>query len=313
MLDKYRKAVAEQTLWAPTEQTSPWNLAFQQYVRALPRLARVTLNLSLQCRLRLRNTYARRYLRGRGMEIGAQYVPTQVGDRASVEYVDVLSNEQLVTRYKLPAAGLVPLAHVIDGHDLAVYSDNALNFLIANHVLEHFDDPLRGVIEWFRTIKPGGHLFITLPNFRANCFDYERTPERADHFLRDYTDPIAREAGNRLHYEDMAQSLLRLPQDHPAVQSMVDRWVANGDRHHYHVWDETALRDLLTVAAKEMKHNLTLVDGSFLGNGFELLAVVRKEGQGGVLKWRRPLVRAAVIFCKAVYDDVRSHSQLETA
>ncbi|RWA68560.1 MAG: class I SAM-dependent methyltransferase [Mesorhizobium sp.] len=309
MLDEYRKTVAAQTLWATTAQTAPWNIAFQNHVRALPRLARLTLNLSLQCRLRLRNTYAARHLRGQGMEIGAQYVPTQVGEGASVEYVDVLSNDELVARYRLPADGLVPLAHVIDGHDLKVYPDNALDFLIANHVLEHFDDALKGMIEWFRTIKPGGHLFITLPNFRGNCFDYERAPERADHFLLDYTCPEGREARNRLHYEDMAKSLLHLPRDHPDVQNMVDRWIANGDRHHYHVWDETALQELLEVAAKEMQCDLMLVDGSFPKNGFELLAVVRKGHPGGALEWRAPKIRAAVTFCKAVYDDIQSYQR----
>ncbi|RVD19618.1 class I SAM-dependent methyltransferase [Mesorhizobium sp. M4B.F.Ca.ET.017.02.2.1] len=312
MLDEYRKAVAAQTLWTPTEQTPPWNIAFQNHVRALPRLARVTLNLSLQCRLRLRNSYAARHLEGHGMEIGAQYVPTAVNVGATVEYVDVLSNAELVARYKLPAAGLVPLAHVIDGHDLGVYADGSLDFLIANHVLEHFDNPLKGVIEWFRTIRPGGHLFITLPNFRGNCFDYERTPERANHFLLDYTYPAGREAGNRLHYEDMAKSLLHLPQDDPRVQSMVDKWIADGDRHHYHVWDETALRDLMAIAAKEMNCCLELVDGAFLRNGFELLAVIKKGHTGGRTKWRPTATAATIALAKAVYDDIRSY-QLSTA
>ncbi len=307
MLDKYRQAVAAQTLWTATAQTEPWHIAFQNHVRALPRFARITLNLSLQCRLRLRNVYAARHLRGHGMEIGAQYVPTQLGNNVSAEYVDVLSNDELVARYKLPVAGLVPLAHVIDGHDLGVYPDNSLDFLIANHVLEHFDDPLKGVIEWFRAIKPGGHLFITLPNYRGNAFDYERSPERASHFLFDYTYPAGRAVGNRLHYEDMAKSLLHLPQDHPDVQSMVDRWVAAGDRHHYHVWDETALHELLKVAAKQIDCNLMLVDGFFLRNGFELLAVVEKGGTGGALGWRPPKIRAAATFCRVVYDDIRSY------
>ncbi|WP_189350229.1 methyltransferase domain-containing protein [Mesorhizobium sp. M1E.F.Ca.ET.045.02.1.1] len=311
MLRDFRIALAQQTLWQTNESTPPWHVAFQDHVRkSLSRRQRITLNLSLLCRLEIRDFFARR-LAGSGIEIGAQYVPTEVAPGVDVEYVDVLSNDELVSRYKLPADGLVPLAHVVDGHHLTAYVDDAKDFLIANHVLEHFDDPVGGVIEWLRVIRAGGLLFLTLPNYRSNAFDYKRTPERAPHFALDYVDPDNRPQRNRTHYEDMAMSLRDQDRQSAAVQSMVDEWISRGDRHHYHVYDEAALKDVLSEAGKASGNDLQLVDAFMPRDGFEILAIVRKLGKGsGRLRWLPKMViasRTVEIAAIMAMRQVRAH------
>jgi SAM-dependent methyltransferase len=218
-------------------------------------------------------------------------VPTKT--YATVEYVDVLSNEMLESRYGLPASHLVPLAHVIDGNNLSVYRDGELDFLIANHVLEHFDDPVGGLIEWLRILKPGGRLFITLPNHRSNCYDWQRIPARAEHLELDYSDPSGRPARNLKHYEDFAQAINQWPDGDPNIHRQAMEWTEANDRHHYHVYDEQTVVDVLTLAARHAGCGLRFIGGLLPAQGFEFLMVVEKtEGQdfaGWPSRWLREL------------------------
>ena len=242
-----------QLIWpASDESMAPWVSAFLGSVMARGKLGQIAFYRSLQHRLRIRNRFATA-LSGRGIELGAQQVPTELPAQCTVEYVDVISNEQLVSRYSLPADDLVPLTHVIDGNDLGVYSADELDFVIANHVLEHFDDPVGGVLEWMRIIRPGGRLFITLPNFRSNSFDFRREPARADHLALDHHDPEGRPARNFQHYEDFARTLYQWPEGDPRIKNKVDEWVADDMRHHYHVYDEKTVKAVFDLAAKESR------------------------------------------------------------
>ena len=93
---------------------------------------------------------------------------------------------------------------------------------------------------------------------------------------------------------------------------MVDEWIAKDIRQHYHVWDERSLKDLLTLAAKQMKADLELMDGFFLVNGFELLAVVRKRSNGtGRLKWSPSKTAAVLTLARVVTEDIKRHRELD--
>jgi GT2 family glycosyltransferase len=42
--------------------------------------------------------------------------------------------------------------------------DGSLDYVLANHILEHLVDPLAALKEWRRAVKPGGTLLLTAPN-----------------------------------------------------------------------------------------------------------------------------------------------------
>ncbi len=51
-----------------------------------------------------------------------------------------------------------------DAQDLAGVPEASLDFVHSSHCLEHLRDPRVGLAAWFRALKPGGFLVITVPD-----------------------------------------------------------------------------------------------------------------------------------------------------
>ena len=66
--------------------------------------------------------------------------------------------------------------HVATIDNLNFLPDNSVDLIYNCHVLEHFKrkDVVRVLREWFRVIKPGGILRISVPDFAKLCEVYQR-------------------------------------------------------------------------------------------------------------------------------------------
>ena len=51
-----------------------------------------------------------------------------------------------------------------DAQYLSGVRDNSVDFIVSSHCLEHLVDPLEGLRNWIRVLKPGGHLIVTIPD-----------------------------------------------------------------------------------------------------------------------------------------------------
>ena len=51
-----------------------------------------------------------------------------------------------------------------DAQLLASLPDQCIDFVHSSHCLEHLIDPLEGLKNWFRVLRPGGHLVVTVPD-----------------------------------------------------------------------------------------------------------------------------------------------------
>lgn len=51
-----------------------------------------------------------------------------------------------------------------DAQQLAGVPDASLDFVHSSHCLEHLVDPVAGLQSWFRVLRPGGHLVVTVPD-----------------------------------------------------------------------------------------------------------------------------------------------------
>jgi SAM-dependent methyltransferase len=104
----------------------------------------------------LRKRLARKYLRGAGVEFGALDAPLILPRGATVRYADV---EGAKAHYE--QAGTPDIVTNIETMDCI--EDCSVDFVIANHVLEHVENPLRAFQTIHRVVRPSGIAFIALP------------------------------------------------------------------------------------------------------------------------------------------------------
>lgn len=51
-----------------------------------------------------------------------------------------------------------------DAQLMASAADESFDFVFSSHCLEHLRDPIEGLRNWFRILRPGGHLVVTIPD-----------------------------------------------------------------------------------------------------------------------------------------------------
>jgi SAM-dependent methyltransferase len=186
------------------------------------------------------------WLRGEGIEIGALNLPLQVHGNAHVRYVDRMSVDEQRRHYPELAEGfLAPVDELASAEDLTGFDDSSLDFVIANHLLEHLEDPIAGLLEFERVLKPGGVLYLGLPDQRQT-FDRNRELTTVEHLMRDHDQGPA--ASRRDHYEDWARNVMHaFPGD---VTATADSCMANEYSIHFHCWQPDSFLDFF-VATRE--------------------------------------------------------------
>lgn len=143
----------------------------------------------------VRATVAASYLQGEGIEIGALTTPLPVPSGVRVRYLEKYTVAQMKAQFGVAGLGLADFgideAAVVspdlldDAETLARVGDNAQDFVIANHVLEHLQNPVRAFANMLRVTRHGGIVYLALPDMRR-CFDHRRRPTPLEHVLRDY-------------------------------------------------------------------------------------------------------------------------------
>ena len=51
-----------------------------------------------------------------------------------------------------------------DGHDMPMFKDSEMDYIISSHSIEHMIDPLEALLEWHRILKKGGRVGIVTPD-----------------------------------------------------------------------------------------------------------------------------------------------------
>gem|GEM_PF-725695 len=160
----------------------------------------------------VRESVANEYLSGNGIEIGAFASPLKTPSQASVSYVDRYNTDELEKEFNLAGLtpsdfGFDPSALVVpdivdDGESLAKLGDLTQDFVIANHVLEHFENPVKGFANMLRVLRHGGFLYLALPEME-HSFDRIRQPTPFAHVWRDYIEGPA--WSRRQAFDEFAQ------------------------------------------------------------------------------------------------------------
>jgi SAM-dependent methyltransferase len=209
------------------------------------------------------------FLRGEGIEIGSLNWPLDVPSTARVTYVDAWPTEFLAQRHPEFASTLLPVGIVAPIETLAGVADASQDFVIANHVLEHSENPVAAMRNMVRVLRTGGILFLTLPDKRYT-FDVDRPVTSFAHLLEDERE--GSERSRLIHYRDWAQNV-----DHVS-EAELDAAVARMDAErpdiHFHVWTQADMLDLLVRLRHEAGLPLDLEAMS--KTGIESIFVLRK-------------------------------------
>ncbi len=185
------------------------------------------------------------FLRGSGIEIGALNRPLPVSDQAHVSYVDRITVAEARQHYQeLDGFPLIEPDILTDGESLAGIPDGSQDFVIANHFLEHSEDPIGTVRNFARVLKPGGHLFLGLPDKRYT-FDQRRPETTYQHVLRDHEQGPA--TSRREHYEEWVR-LVEDISDPEQARGRSAELIGMDYKIHFHVWTPPAALEFLGKA-----------------------------------------------------------------
>ncbi len=211
------------------------------------------------------------YLKGNGIEIGALHNPLYVSHNARVKYVDRMSLNDL--KYHYPELKDLPLVNVdiIDnGESLCSISNGTLDFVIANHFLEHCQNPLSALSNMFRVLKKGGVLYIALPDKRFT-FDHDRPVTSVAHILKDYNE--GPDQSKVQHFEEWVR-LVDKVKDIKAAQKEVDRLLEMDYSIHFHVWTQSEMLEMFLALKNELKISFDVE--VCLKNEHEFILILRK-------------------------------------
>ena len=227
-------------------------------------------------------------LRGHGIEIGALHLPLTVPRNAHVTYVDRLPVENLRELYmELADLELTPVDVIGSAEDLSAFATGSLDFVIANHLIEHLEDPITALKEFHRVLRPHGLLFMCVPDARAT-FDRLRQLTPAEHILAEHrAGPAAILANRRPHYVDWVVHVelsgilgdLRRPVVAGTEEELVQKLLDMEYSIHFHVWRADTFLDFFRAACREEELDLDVLDAvDATGQGSdELILLIAKR------------------------------------
>jgi SAM-dependent methyltransferase len=220
-----------------------------------------------------RRQLARRHLSGGGIEIGALHNPLELPPGATVRYVDRMPVAELREHYpELAGEQLVDVDVIDDGETLSTVGDESVDFVVANHFLEHCEDPIKALLNMFRVLRPGGVLYLAVPDKRFT-FDRNRELTSLQHLVDDYENGADR--SRRGHYEDWARHVDEVDEDRVAAHA--DELLARGYSIHFHVWTADEVQQLLARVRDDFGAGHDVAQ--FVRNGHENVFVLRKRVQ----------------------------------
>jgi SAM-dependent methyltransferase len=220
---------------------------------------------------RARVRLAKRYLHGDGLEIGALHLPLPMPRGAGVRYVDRMDEHALVAEYpELEGHDLVHVDVVDDGERLTSVPDASVDFVVANHFLEHTEDPIGTLEQHTRVLRPGGVLYLANPDPRAT-FDERRPLTSVEHLARDHRD--GPQGSRDAHYEEWVRLVELAPEAEVPARAAALRDA--GYSIHFHVWTPAVFAELVHHCAAD--EGIPLALEALVPVRHEFIAVLRKS------------------------------------
>jgi predicted SAM-dependent methyltransferase len=213
------------------------------------------------------------YIRGRGLEIGALHNPLSVPLGTTVRHVDRMSRSELYVQYpELSDYDLINPDVIANGETLDGFLDESENFIIANHFLEHTQDPIGTIRNFIRVLRPGGVLFLTLPDKNAT-FDCDRPLTSFEHLVHDHEEGPS--CSRHEHFVEWVR--LKEKINDSSAEGRIQHLENIDYSIHFHVWEPTTFVGFLSQAI--LKYNLNLEILTIMTDREEFFVVLKKSSK----------------------------------
>lgn len=116
--------------------------------------------------------FVEQFLKGVGVEIGAFDSPIPGISPIYVDKFNQFAGKKCLADYPGEASRLP-------------FYDCALDYVVNSHVIEHLANPVSALVEWERVLKPGGYVYMVVPD-RRFTFDRNRALTSPEHMIEDY-------------------------------------------------------------------------------------------------------------------------------
>ncbi len=229
-----------------------------------------------------RAVFADCYLLGEGLEIGPLHQPLAIPAHAKASYVDRMTVPDLRREYpELTDWNLTEVDIVDDGETLATIAPESQDFIVANHFLEHTENPIGTIETHLGKLKPGGVLFYAVPDKRFT-FDFRRPVTPLEHMVADYEQgPAASRAG---HYEEWCRYVVEEGGLRSSDEEPPEEWIAahakalDEDSYsiHMHVWTQAEFMRLILELRDRLDEAFDVEAAARVG--IEFIVVLRKRG-----------------------------------
>jgi SAM-dependent methyltransferase len=192
-----------------------------------------------------------RWLRGVGVEIGALTQPIEGIQPIYVDKFPVFAGERCLADYYGDAYALP-------------FHANSLDYVASSHVLEHTANPVKAICEWYRVLRPGGIIYLVVPD-RRYTFDRYRPVTACEHLFEDYrrdvSDRDATHVDEHVDLLDWRRAIPDLPSERVAAERERHRALYHGElaagreiNIHFHTFEPATLLEFFHTL---MVHPLT--------------------------------------------------------
>ncbi len=233
-----------------------------------------------------RGVFADSFLFGKGLEIGPLHQPLTMPPHVEVSYVDRMLDDDLRREYpELADWDLTPVDIVDDGELLTTIDDESQDFIVANHFLEHCENPIGTIETHLSKLKPAGILFYAVPDKRFT-FDHLRPVTPLQDMVDDYEGD--HEQTRRGHYDEWTRLVVNDQLGEPAeVDGRAESFEELAERRaremeaakysiHMHVWSQAEFLQLILDCRRRFGDAIDIEAAA--RQGIEFMVVLRKTG-----------------------------------
>jgi SAM-dependent methyltransferase len=222
-------------------------------------------------------------LRSPGVEIGAFNTPIPGIQPVHVDRFRDYANERTLAEYYGDSADLP-------------FVDSSLNYVASSHVIEHVANPLKAFLEWYRVLRDGGIIYMTVPH-RCLTFDRFRPLTPVDHIVDDYRKETTQsdathidEYVSKVDWSSLSSSNApeKVAEERQALMAQYRAAVASGGEIniHFHTFEPASMVELIRQANLVLPLNggrieVLRTESPFplsRPDGFLVVAAVHKKG-----------------------------------